>query len=156
MRAWWKRLLKSESAASPVIGVILMVGTTVILGASVYTWTSHYANVPDQAVKVLALSSDGPVEQNVKTYTISAVMPGIRYGDLNFTLDGQHLDMVDGLGCPSSVAPGTYVVCEGGRALRDRDTVTAGDTVTLYADRDQTLRVVDAHAGFVVLTLTVD
>lgn len=156
MRTWWKRILKNDSAASPVIGVIMMVGTTVILGASVYTWVSHYANVPDQAVKVLALSSDGPVRDNLKVYTIAAVMPGIRYGDLNFTLDGKHLPLMSAPVCPDRAPAGTYVVCEGNRGLAERDVVTAGDTVKLFADRDQTLRVVDANAGFVVLTLTVE
>lgn len=142
-------------AASPVIGVILMVGTTVILGASVYTWTSNYSNVPQQGVRVLALSSEGPVVENDKWLVVSAVMPGVDYGDLNLTLEGRHLSQTTAPEC-AKPPRGQYVACRGGETLRAGDAITAGDHVRLHAEKSDMLRVVDAHAGFVVLTLTID
>ena len=145
---------KRDEAASPVIGVIMMVGTTVVIAASVYAWTGSYANVPEQSVHVVGLVGNERAEGGLKTYTVAAVMPGILYADLGITVDGAAFRMVTDKGCPDP-APGEYVVCLGEETLRPRDAVTAGDTVKVHAHHGQTLRVVDHASGAVVLQMTV-
>lgn len=146
---------RADAAASPVIGVIMMVGTTVILGASVYTWTSGYADLPENAVKVLALASGGPPEGGAKTYVVAAVMPGVRYDHLDLTLDHKGLRHHKAGACADAPPPNAYVVCRDGAVLAANETALPGDTLTFRAQVDQTLRVVDAEARFIVLTMTV-
>lgn len=153
--ARYRRGRWGDGAASPVIGVILMVGTTVILGASVYTWTSQYANVPDHGVKVLALAGDGPLKANVKAYVVAASMPGLRYEHVELTLDGDHLEHRKDGPC-ANPPPGTFKVCRDGAVLAGNETALPGDRLVLHAQQDQTLRVIDAEARFVILSLTVD
>lgn len=147
-------LLRRDEGASPVIGVIMMVGTTVVMSATVYAWASAFTNVPEQGVHVVGLVSDGMAEGGLKSYTVAAVMPGIRYADLGMTLDGAALEMARGRGCPAP-EPGQYVVCLGEETLTPRDAIEAGHTVKLHASAGQTLRVVDHASGSVVLVLTV-
>ena len=149
-----RTLRRDDEAASPVIGVIMMVGTTVVMAATVYAWASAYTNVPEQGVHVVGLVSDGLAKEGLKSYTVAAVMPGIRYADLGLTLDGHVLEMARGKGCPDP-APGQYVVCVGRETLAPRDAVTAGDTVRVSAEAGQTLRVADHASGSVVLVMTV-
>lgn len=152
MRFPFQRRKGEDTAASPVIGVILMVGSTVVLAATVYAWSSSYANVPDQAVKVIALTPsqerDGAYE-----FTVASVMPGLRYADLNFTLDHQPLPLVTDGGC-AAPPPEGYRACVGDRVLLPRDVVEAGDTLRLRGEAGQTLRVIDSAAGMVVLIVT--
>lgn len=148
------RTRMDDEAASPVIGVIMMVGTTVVMAATVYAWTSAYTNVPEQGVHVVGLVSNALAEDGLKPYTVAAVMPGVRYADLGLTLDGHPLEMTREKGCPDP-APDAYVVCLGNETLAPRDAVTAGDTVKVHAHAGQTLRVVDHASGSVVLVLTV-
>ena len=133
----------------------MMVGTTVILSAAVYTWTSTYANLPTQGVRILALASEGPAEGGDKAFVVSAVMPGVSYGDLNLTLGGRHLSLTAEEGCPAP-ARGEYAACRGNATLRMGDEIFPGDRIRLSAERGNTLRIVDAHAGFVVFTTRVD
>lgn len=132
-----------------------MVGTTVILGASVYAWTSSYANVPDHAVKVVALSAEGPLRGTTKNYTVAATMPGLRYEHVELTLDGKKLHQArDG---PCDQPPeGTFLVCRDGAVLAGSETALPGDRVILHARLDQTLRVIDSDARFIILSLTVN
>lgn len=148
-------LRRSDLAASPVIGVILMVGTTVILGASVYAWTSTYANVPDHAVKVLALSAEGPLEGTTKGYVVAAPMPGLRYAHVELILDGVTLRQLHEAPC-AAPPEGAYVVCRDNRPVGPNATAMPGDRVLVHAQADQTLRVVDSQARFVILTLSVN
>lgn len=147
-------LWRKDAAASPVIGVIMMVGTTVILSAAVFTWTSAYGNVPGQPVNVIALASEGPIADGVKNYTLAAAMPGLRYEELGLTLDGARLEQ-DKDGSCERPAAGTYTVCRGNAPIGEKEVVTASDRVLVPATYGQTLRVVHDDAGFVILTLDI-
>lgn len=146
---------EDDRAASPVIGVILMVGTTVILAATVYAWAGAYSHVPDQAVKVLALSPADHADPAVRAYTVAAVMPGLRYEDLNLSLDGVILNMTRAAGCPAPDDAAHFTACGDAETLRPRDAVQAGDVLLLRASPGQTLRVMDSAAGVVVLSVDV-
>jgi hypothetical protein len=151
---WLRRLVRGDGATSPVIGVIMMVGTTVVMSSAVFGWTSAFTNVPEQGVHLLGLVGNEPAEGNVKRYTVAAVMPGLRYADVALTLDGEVLAMAREKGCPAP-GPGEYVVCLGDETLAPRDATTAGDTVVVHAMAGQVLRVVDHASGSVVLVLAV-
>lgn len=150
------RLIRSflgDGAASPVIGVILMVGTTVVMGASVYAWTGSYSNVPEQGIHVVGLLPQ-PAEGDLRTYVVAAVMPGLRYGDIMFSVDGVVQQYAAGEAC-AIPAPGEVAACEQQRALLPRDLVQAGDTIRLHAPSGAVLQLADTAAGAVVLSLTV-
>lgn len=132
-----------------------MVGTTVILGASVYAWTSSYANVPDHAVKVIALSAEGPLRGMTKNYTVAATMPGLRYEHVELTLDGKRLHQAKDGACEDP-REGSFLVCRDGRVLAGNETALPGDRVVLHARMDQTLRVIDSDARFIILSVTVN
>lgn len=147
------RTSSGDAAASPVIGVILMVGTTVVLGASVYAWSSAYANVPEQGIRVIGLLPQGH-EGDLRTYLVAAVMPGLRYADIVFSVDGEVLLYVEGEACAPPEA-GQVVACEQSRPLHARDLVQAGDMIRFHAPSGAVLQVVDSAAGVVVLSQTV-
>lgn len=147
------RLLRQEGGASPVIGVVLMVGTTVILGATVYGWSNSYTNVPEQGVKVLGLMPDGDGPEDTHRFVVTTAMPGLRYGNLLWTLDDEPLTWApEDTGCDGTLAQGEIAFCEHGRPLHPRDVVHAGDFVLMHGEPGQTLRVVDSVAGAVVAT----
>ena len=150
---WLRRLLRGDGATSPVVGVILMVGTTVAMSATVYAWTSAFTNVPEQGVHALAIVGNAPAAEGRKAYTVAAAMPGLRYADFALTLDGALLDMSREEGCPAP-GPGEFVACLGEETLAPRDAIAAGDTLVVHAWAGQTLRVVDRTGG-VVATMTV-
>ena len=117
----FRKFLRKDGAASPVVGVVMMVGTTVILSAAVYGWTSAYANLPNQGVRVLALASEGPGEGRDKAFSVSAVMPGISYGDLNFTLGaGATSRWRPGRGAPRQGPASTSRAAATGRSGREK------------------------------------
>jgi FlaG/FlaF family flagellin (archaellin) len=107
--------------ASPVVGVILMVGTTIVLAATVYGWAGTYSNVPQQGVKVIGR----PTGPTVRSYAVAAAMPGLSCADLNFILDGAVFALAADHGCPAPET-GSVTACSDGEALRPRDNVAAG------------------------------
>lgn len=157
MNIGWRRLMRlmrQECGASPVIGVVLMVGTTVILGATVYGWSGSYTNVPEQGVKVLGLMQDGDGPDGAQRFVVTSAMPGLRYGALEWTLDDEPLVWPeDEDACRGSLPPRAVAFCEHGRALHPRDIVHAGDVVLLRGEPGQTVRVVDSVAGAVLATI---
>ena len=147
-----------DRAVSPVIAVILMVAITVVLAATVYVWVSGFGSQSGSASKSIALSSDGAIDSaHTKTYTVSAATPGLKWSDLDFTLDGLALayeadDAVD-------AAQEFTVVGETGDAdgTTPSTTVDAGDRLRIRqaSISGQTLRVLDSNANSVILTLVV-
>lgn len=152
MKANRKFLTGDEEAVSPVIAVILMVAITVVLAATVYVWVSGFSGGQGNS-KTLSLTSNGAITSgSLKAYTVASATSGMKWQDLDFTLDGASLTL-DGADC--SPASGFYTVCAGGTPEADDRTVDAGDQIKFYVTSGQTLRVIDATANSVILTLTV-
>lgn len=113
---------------------------------------------PSTPAKSLSVTSSGALASNTKAYTISSASPGMKWSDLRFTLDGTPL-VYDGTD-PAN-ADNEFYVMDGqaivpGEALPST-TLDAGDGLVLYhsALAGKTLRILDAQANSVILTLTV-
>jgi flagellin-like protein len=141
----------SDEAVSPVIAVILMVAITVVLSATVYVWVSGFGGNNSSPARAITLSSDGPIAGGVKTYSVSAASPSLRYNDVTFTLNGVTLALdVD------CAATGTDVAaCRGVTVLTGTSLIVAGDSLSFVAAAGDTLRIVDAQANSVLATITI-
>lgn len=151
MKANRKFLNGDDDAVSPVIAVILMVAITVVLAATVYVWVSGFGG-SGQASKSIALSSNGPISSNIKTYAIASATSGMKWSDLDFTLDGTALTL-DADCTPD--ADNEYSACAATTLEADSATVDAGDFFKLYHSgglSGKTLRVLDANANSVLVT----
>ena len=105
MKANRKFLKNDEEAVSPVIAVILMVAITVVLAATVYVWVSGFGASNSAPAKSIALTSDGALAEAIataghqqnpaKNYSIASASPGLKWGDLKFTLDGETVTYAD-------------------------------------------------------------
>lgn len=151
-----RKLRNHDSAVSPVIAVILMVAITVVLAATVYVWVSGFGAGGTQPAKTLSLASASAITNGDKIYTVASGTTGLKWSDLNFTLDGGWRPQAQGATCSSDIANATYYACRGSTQLTADDVVQAGDLVRLGgASSGQTLRVLDSQANSVILTLAV-
>lgn len=141
----------SDAAVSPVIAVILMVAITVVLSATVYVWVSGFGSSNSSPAHAMTLSSDGPITGGVKTFSVSAASPSLRYNDVTFTLNGNPFTLDD-----NCAANATYVAaCRGTTVLTGTSLIAAGDSVSLVAAAGDTLRIVDTQANSVLATITI-
>lgn len=113
---------------------------------------------PSRPAKSLAMTSNGAISGNTKSYTIASASPGIKWSDLTLALDGVPL-AYDG-DAPAD-ADNEYYVSDGPHAAPGRvapsTSIDAGDRLTLHHGSlsGKTLRVIDAEANAVILTLVV-
>ena len=160
LRRLLRRQLDRDEAVSPVIAVILMVAITVVLAATVYVWVSGFGTGGQGAAKTISLSSGSAISADNKTYVVAAGTPGMKWGDLDFTLDGNTLTyanltgtaQADNRWCVWNPATSTCVNAE-----PTTETIDAGDTFYVQHDTlsGKTLRVLDSQANSVILTLVV-
>lgn len=106
---------------------------------------------PSRPSKTLSLTSNGPIQDGYKTYTIASASPGMSWGELHFTLDGASL--APAAHCEPTT--GQYAACAAGALEAESAAVDAGDRLIVSASSGQTLRILDADANAVILTLTV-
>jgi flagellin-like protein len=159
MKANRKFLNNDDEAVSPVIAVILMVAITVVLAATVYVWVSGFGSNSSQPAKSMALTSGGALASGVKEYVVASASPGLKWGDLTFTLNGapQDIDSTDA-NCAAGGDPGAdeYTPCtDTSSAEATSDLVSAGDGIHFHTAAGQTLRVLDSASNSIILTLTV-
>ena len=159
MKANRKFLKNDDEAVSPVIAVILMVAITVVLAATVYVWVSGFGSQSGSPAKSLSLTSNGAYDSTgfVKEYVVASATQGMKYSDMSFTIDGAPFTL--------AVAAGDNVwyIERGGTALTPLATaqsaaVTAGDVIVIDDDADMSgkqLRILDAQANSIILTLTI-
>ena len=162
MKANRKFLLGEDEAVSPVIAVILMVAITVVLAATVYVWVSGFGSQSSQPAKTLSLTSAGSIDSTtyatdfVKTYTVASATSGMRYQDITVTMNGVTQAFEDdGRSIDANAAWGAYA---GATDRVATDVIAAGDTLAVRTDTTPagvTLRILDAQANSVILTLTV-
>ena len=154
MKANRKFLNGDDEAVSPVIAVILMVAITVVLAATVYVWVSGFGSSGTTPAKTMSLTSSGGIVDGNKTYVIASASPGLKWTDLDFTLDGIAM-AYDGDGSPTS---GTYCVWNPSAAAcfasEPTSTIGAGAQLRVYHHllSGQTLRILDGQANSVILT----
>ena len=147
-----------DEAVSPVIAVILMVAITVVLAATVYVWVSGFGAQSGNPQKSLSLTSSGALSNTWKNYTVASATSGMKWSDVAFTLNGAPYAFDGTASCSTpTLAASSYAVCHGGTAQTSAATVVAaGDTIMLKGiSGGQTLRIVDAQANSVMLTLTI-
>jgi flagellin-like protein len=163
MKANQKFLKNDDDAVSPVIAVILMVAITVVLAATVYVWVSGFGASSGSPAKTMSLSSDGTLSSSGgKTYTIASATSGMRWSDLSVTVNGAAVNQTHATtngvsACPTSPEAATvFLVCSGASTKLSTGIVSAGDSFRLTGlSSGQTLRILDAQANSVILTLTV-
>lgn len=106
---------------------------------------------PARPTKSLSITANGALKDGVKSYTIAAASPGMNWSALHFTLDGTTL--VQAAACTPDV--GQYAACSDGAREAESATVDAGDHLVVAASSGSTLRVIDAHANAVILSVRV-
>lgn len=162
MKANRKFLNGDDEAVSPVIAVILMVAITVVLAATVYVWVSGFGSNSSAPAKSMALTSDGAINLDNKTYTVASATPGMKWTDVTFKLDGAPL-AYDNLAADAAVAD-TYCPLDSAAACFDPSTATgsallidAGDRVRFHdtAITGQKLLVLDSSSNSIIVTLTI-
>jgi flagellin-like protein len=147
-----------DEAVSPVIAVILMVAITVVLAATVYVWVSGFGASSSQAQRSVSLTSAGPLSNGWKNFTVASASQSIKYSEIALSVNGQAWPLDAGASCAMpTLAAGKYGVCQGGTALTTATAIVkAGDVVMLGGvAAGQQLRLVDANANSVMLTLTI-
>lgn len=126
-----------------------------------YNYSTEYpeypsGEYPDHAIpaRSLSLSSTAPAAGGLKSYTIESVSPDLMWGELMATLDdeGSYLEVYDTLCQPPEQG---FTVCGEAQSRGWDDVVAEGDVVTFVAEPGQTLRIIDAYANAVILTLVV-
>jgi len=182
MKANRKFLSNDDEAVSPVIAVILMVAITVVLAATVYVWVSGFGASSGQPARSLALMPNAAMSEakdlnhphatnatgdQLRNYTITSATNGLKYNDLILTLNGAPMaceDDTTGAQDAWRVMKGgdyvlSYVECTDATGVGPDALVAAGDTIQIYDDggglNGKTLRILDADANSVILTLTV-
>lgn len=103
---------------------------------------------PSQPAKSLAITSAGPLEDGMKTYTIASASPGIQWADLAIAVNGAPLTRAEGC----APAPGEFAACAGEEPAT---AVSAGDSLVIHAGSGETMRIIDAGTNSVILTVTV-
>jgi archaeal type IV pilus assembly protein PilA len=161
MKANRKFLAGDDEAVSPVIAVILMVAITVVLAATVYVWVSGFGAQSGNPQKSMALTSAGTLSGSNKTYTVASATSGMKWSDITVTVNGatQTQYVVASTACgaiPAAQPANTYAACSGGNFVSSTGSVVnAGDTITVEGASGGTLRILDAQANAVILTLTI-
>ena len=158
MKANQKFLNNDDDAVSPVIAVILMVAITVVLAATVYVWVSGFGSQSSQPAKSVALTSSGVLSNGWKNYTIASATSGMKYSDLTFTVNGATKTQdTTFTTCTVLAAASNFGACQGGSPVTNSATVVgAGDQISLKGlTSGDTLRILDAQANSVMLTLTI-
>lgn len=156
MKANRKFLRDEDEAVSPVIAVILMVAITVVLAATVYVWVSGF-NTGGGAARTMSLSSAGVLASDTKTYVVASVSPGLKWDEVDFSLDGTKLDYANP---PTAAGEFEYcVILEGAdcNATEPAAVINAGERIKV-ADTGlsgQTLRMIDASSNSIMGTLVV-
>lgn len=103
--------------------------------------------------KSISLASTGALSDGVKRWTVASATPGMTWGDIAFSVNGVHRPLGDDASCRGSFE---VVACSGQQPRASGDVVRAGDLVSIGAlSSGDTLRVLDAAANTVMLTLTV-
>ena len=103
----------------------------------------------------LSLTSNGPLVDGVKTYTVSTASPDFLWGDVYLSLDGDTLfqDVPAVCGVPTEPF---WIACGDATSVEESDdAINAGDLLRLPAKSGQTLRVIDPYTNSVLLVLTV-
>jgi flagellin-like protein len=158
MKANRKFLNGDDEAVSPVIAVILMVAITVVLAATVYVWVSGFGAQSGNPQKSISLTSAGALSGGFKTYAIASGTSGMKYSDITVTLNGATfaLDATAVCANPQLIPTASqYLACTGTTRHVAADVISAGDVISLRAASGDTLRILDAQANAVILTLTV-
>ena len=115
----------------------------------------HYEQpVSPRPMSHLALTSDGPLADGVKSYTVASASPAFNWGDVTVSVDGMTLfqDSLDE--CMPPTMP-YWLACDGSLVEERYDSIDAGDTLRVPAQEGQTLRIVDAYTNSVILTMRV-
>ena len=177
-------LRNRDEAVSPVIAVILMVAITVVLAATVYVWVSGFGSNSSQPAKSIAFTSGGTLvtgadidddadaADTYKVYIVSAASPGLKYGDMAFTLNGASLTESPG-NCDTTLTDMATATTETGGYWQTcgaafsasaapkttTDLVSAGDHLYILVNgasaSGQTFRVLDSAANSIITTLVV-
>jgi flagellin-like protein len=162
MKANQKFLKGDDEAVSPVIAVILMVAITVVLAATVYVWVSGFGASSGSPAKTMSLTGDGALSGTSKTYTVASATSGMRWSDISVTVNGAAINQTaattNGVSaCPTAPEAGTrFLVCSGASTKLSTGIISAGDSFRLTGlSSGQTLRILDAQANSVILTLTI-
>jgi flagellin-like protein len=152
-----RKFRNDDEAVSPVIAVILMVAITVVLAATVYVWVSGFGAQSGQPQKSIALTSAGALSGGLKTYTIASSTTGMKFSDITVTVNGATQSLTGSAGACSTAAvvAGLYQSCAQNAMALNATVIHAGDTLTIAAASGNTLRILDAQANAVILTLTV-
>ncbi len=157
-----------DEAVSPVIAVILMVAITVVLAATVYVWVSGFGSPSSTPAETLSLSSGGAIQSNTtaqwKNYTIASSTSGMKFSDINLTLNGDYVPcsqtFPQGSGDAYRVWQGGATVACGTGSTGPTLVTSAGSYFEFFHDATsglsgQTLRILDSQANSVILTLVV-
>ena len=117
-----------------------------------------------QAAKTLSLTSAGAMDASTtpgkydKSYAVAAASSGIRYAELAITVNGVAFPLHSEGACGSAkLADSEWTVCSNGKSSAAGEPVLAGDVITFrFASQPagSTLRIIDANANSVILTLT--
>jgi flagellin-like protein len=170
-----QKFLRDDDGVSPVIAVILMVAITVVLAATVYVWVSGFGAQSGSPARSLSLTSGGAKYTDTngndwKNYTVSSATSGLRWSDIKFTLNGVQLACSTTFATTAttfgvSQGGGLYACGASGSPLPGPSTVIgAGDRFQLFVGATgspaapaagQTLRVLDANANSVILSIVV-
>ncbi len=161
MKANRKFLQNRDEAVSPVIAVILMVAITVVLAATVYVWVSGFGAQSSNPAKTMSITSDGAIAESVfKNYTVASATSGMKWSDVTLSLNGAPLSYDH----TATNTTDTFCVATSGTTCAlnaawapTTTIITAGQMITIKdaALSGQTLRILDANANSVMLTLTI-
>lgn len=102
----------------------------------------------------LSLRAAAPAADGEASFFVDSVTPGVAWGALQVTLDGEPswLETISEECAPPELG---FSACRDGLALGYEDDVTAGDTLSLRAEAGQLLEVFDYDTGAQILILLV-
>ncbi|MEA3200029.1 MAG: hypothetical protein QOE90_1457 [Thermoplasmata archaeon] len=105
----------------------------------------------------LSITSSGALQDGMKSYTIASASVGMTYGGLAFTINGATRPLDAAGACPATLsAADVYLACSGSTRDAASSPVQAGDTIAIGGlHGGDTLRILDAQANAVILTLTI-
>jgi len=135
-----KKLFNDDDAVSPVIGVILMVAITVILAAVIASFVLGLGDQASQTTPTASWSFDYETDTGIST-TSELASGGPSTGVLTITHDGGDSIPEARLTATDQEGDGTIEI------FGDSNTdVTAGQTVTVDIDSDDTVNVIYTDA----------
>jgi flagellin-like protein len=140
-----KELLADDDAVSPVIGVILMVAITVILAAVIASFVLGLGDQASQTTPQVSFSFDYDSSATTSDYSggLQTSSPGV----LTITHDGG--DSVDENRLSFTDDSGNTIdsLNSGNSAIGDGSDVTAGTSMDIKVDSDDTIRVIFTSSG---------